>query len=150
MRKSKWREGEEEGKIKERERGKALAAQEGCYFRFRVRGHPHRRKNHHVHIPSFVSPISPSHLPYNSLAYISSLIHSLSMNHINPHQFQPAKNLTCPNIFTSPLTLVPPAPGTQTLRPSQSIGDTRMKMSQACTRVMSNPWHPKTCTRFQK
>lgn len=40
------------------------------------------------------------------------------------------------------------AQGIQTLHPSPSTGDTPKKMSQACTRVTSSPWRPKTCTQL--
>lgn len=58
------------------------------------------------------------------------------------------KSVTCLNVSTSLLTLVLLAQGIQTPLPSPSTGDTPKKMSQACTRVMSSPWHPKTCTQL--
>jgi hypothetical protein len=58
--------------------------------------------------------------------------------------------LTCPNVSTSPLSLVRPAQGTQTLHPSRSTGDTQTKTSQACIRAMWSPWRPKICPKIIK
>jgi hypothetical protein len=53
-------------------------------------------------------------------------------------------------IHISLLTLAQLAPGTRTLLPSPSAGDTLKKTSQACIRVMSSPSGPRTCAQSQK
>jgi len=100
---------------------------------------------------SFVSPIgSPGCLAFPSSSSLSTMISRFPLLPSDDEIFMVKKSMTGLNVSTSFLTLVLPAQGTQTLHPFLSTGDTPKRMSQACTRVTSSLWRPKTCAYFKK
>src|SRR6266851_5942276 len=102
-------------------------------------------------ITSFVSPIgSPGCLAFASSSSLSTMISHFPLLPSDDEIFMVKKSMTGLNVSTSFLTLVLPAQGTQTLHPFLSTGDTPKRTSQACTRVTSSLWRPKTCAYFKK